>query len=67
MEKNYTPWDVFILAITLMIAFMGGLLWRVENVRLDLNEVRIDVAVVKNDTAWIKKNLEDRGSSISLH
>lgn len=58
MEKTYTPWDVFLLAVSLMIAFMGGLLWRVENVKTEVADLKTDIAVVKSDTAWIKQILE---------
>lgn len=58
MAKAYTPWDVFILALSVMIAFMGGLLWRVENVNSEVADVRVNLALIQSDTAWIKKILE---------
>lgn len=64
-RRAHTPWEVFIWAAAILSALIGGVWWRVEAVSSKVEDAQLDIAVVKNDTAWIKQRLEVRDETIT--
>lgn len=55
---RHVPWWVFLFAVSAAISYSAFVFWRIEGAKTAVEEIRTDVAVVKNDTAWIKSALE---------
>jgi len=59
MPKN-VPWWIFAGTVAVVASFCGFLYWQIDGVRTTVEDVRTHVAVVENDTAWIKSALETK-------
>ena len=61
---KHVPWWAFATVIAFMFGFGGFLYWQVAGVSFTVSEMKTDLAVVKNDTSWIKQNM-NRTSAVS--
>lgn len=58
-DKPCTPWDIFVWTAALFVAIIGIFFWQIESVRSQQTEQGKDLAVVKNNTAWIMKAVKN--------
>lgn len=55
-----TPWVVFVWTVAIVTSLILGLIGLMASIRFDVSDLQTKVAVIQNDTAWIKQNIEQR-------
>lgn len=64
--KEGVPWSIFVWTVGIFSIIVGVLYWHGESVNERIATVQVDLAVVKNDTAWIKDKLQRNISQVSV-
>ncbi len=66
--RTYTPWDIFIWTAGTFIGIMGLFFFQIELVRSTVQDDSKDIAVIKNNTAWIIKEIKQKpNDNVSLN